>query len=86
MYGKSVKDHDKHLEATLLKLQDANLTLNEEKCEFSRPSVQFLGSIIDSEGVRVDPKKVDAILEMKAPKDQSEQISTPDCGAFQATA
>ena len=72
MYGKSVKDHDRHLEATLLKLQDANLTLNEEKCEFSRPSVQFLGSIIDSEGVRVDPKKVDAILEMEAPKDQSE--------------
>ena len=61
----------KHLEATLHKLQEANLTLNEEKCEFSKPSVEYLGSIIDSEGVRVNPKKVEAILEMETPKDQS---------------
>ena len=72
VYGTSVKEHDEHLETTLLKLQDANLTLNEEKCVFSRPSVEFLGNIIDSKGVRATPKKVEAILEMKAPKDQTE--------------
>ena len=48
VYGKSVKEHDEHLEATLLKLQKANLTLNEEKYEFSKPSVEFLGTVIDS--------------------------------------
>ena len=31
------------LEATLHKLQEANLTLNEEKGEFSKPSVEFSG-------------------------------------------
>ena len=71
VHDKSVKEHDKHLETTLRELQDANLTLNEEKCEFSKPSIEFLGSIIDSEGVRVAPKKVEAILEMEPPKDQS---------------
>ena len=60
------------MEATLHKLQEGNLTLNEEKCEFSKLSVEFLGSVINSEGVRVKPKKVEAILEMEAPKDQSE--------------
>ena len=64
-------EHDKHLEATLHKLKEADLTLNEEKCEFSKPSVEYLGSVIDSEGVRVHPKKVEAILEMETPKDQS---------------
>jgi len=63
---------DEHLETTLHKLQEANLTLNKEKCEFSKPSVEFLGSVINSEGVRFSPKKVEAILEMEAPKDQSE--------------
>lgn len=72
VHGKSVKEHDKNLETTLRKLQGANVTLNEEKCEFSKPSVEFLGSIVGSEGVRVAPKKVEAILEMETPKDQSE--------------
>ena len=71
VFGKTTEEHDKHLEATLHKLQEANLTLNEEKCEFSKPSVEYLGSIIDSEGVRVNPKKVEAILETETPKDQS---------------
>ena len=71
VYGKSVEDHDQHQEATLLKLQKANLTLNEENCEFSKPSVEFLGTLIDSEGVHVSPKEVEAILKMEAPKDQT---------------
>ena len=33
--------------------------------------MEYLGSVIDSEGVRVHPKKVEAILEMETPKDQS---------------
>ena len=68
VFGKTTEEHDKHLEATLHKLQEANLTLNEEKCEFSKPSVEYLGSIIDSEGVHVNPKKVEAILEMETPQ------------------
>ena len=72
VYGKSVGEHNQHLEATLHKLQEANLTLNEEKCDFSKPSVEFLRTLIDSEGVHVSPKKVEAILKMKTPQDQTE--------------
>lgn len=72
VFGKSVKDHDEHLKETLHKLQEANLTLNEEKWEFAKPSVTFLGTIVNSEGIQVDPKNVEAIQEMPAPKDQSE--------------
>ena len=72
VHGKSVGEHNQHLEATLHKLQEANLTLNEEKCDFSKPSVEFLRTLIDSEGVHVSPKKVEAILKMKTPQDQTE--------------
>ena len=71
VFGETTEEHDKHLEATLHKLKEADLTLNEEKCEFSKPSVEYLGSVVDSEGVRVYPKRVEAILEMETPKDQS---------------
>lgn len=57
VYGKSVGEHNQHLEATLHKLQEANLTLNEEKCEFSKPSVEFLGTLVDSEAVHVSPQE-----------------------------
>lgn len=72
VFGKSFKDHDEHLKETLCKLQEANLTLNEEKCEFTKPYEEFLGIIVNAEGIKVDPKKVEAITKMTAPKDPSE--------------
>ena len=72
VYSISVGEHNRHLEATHHKLQEANLTLNEEKCEFSKPSAEFLGILINSEGVHVSPKKFKAILKMVMPQDQTE--------------
>ena len=63
------EEHDKHLEATPHKLQEANLTLNEEKCEFCKSSVEYLGCIMDSEGVLVAHMEVESAME--SPKDQS---------------
>jgi hypothetical protein len=57
--GSSQKEHDERLEKVLSAIEKAGLTLN-EKCEFSKPSVKFLGQIIDSSGCRVDPDKVKA--------------------------
>ena len=72
VFGKSFKEQDEHLKETLCKLQEANLTLTEEKCEFAKPSVEFLGTIVNAEGIEIDPKKIEAITEMAAPKDLSE--------------
>lgn len=41
--------------------------LNPEKCEFKRQSIQFLGL---TEGVKMDPPKVTAILDWPAPVDK----------------
>ncbi|KAI0217371.1 hypothetical protein LSAT2_030784, partial [Lamellibrachia satsuma] len=37
------------------------VTLNEKKCKFSLPEVEFLGQIINKSGVSPDPEKVKAI-------------------------
>ena len=63
VFDKMTEELDKHLEETPHKLQEANHTLNEETCEFSKSSVEYLASIMDSEGVRVDHKKVEAVME-----------------------
>ena len=39
---------DVRLHQTLKKIQAAGLTLSKDKCVFSKPSVKFLGQVIDS--------------------------------------
>ena len=38
------------------------------KCEFSRSEIQFLGHIINYEGIKTLPEKTEEILKIKAPK------------------
>lgn len=56
-FAKLFKERDKHLKETLCKLQEANLTINEEKCEFTKAPVEFLGTIVNAEGIQVDHKE-----------------------------
>ena len=67
VYGSSYKEHDERLDKVLNCLQDAGVTLNKEKCQFRKHRVQFLGQLIDSQGVRPDPAKVEAIQQFKQP-------------------
>lgn len=55
----------------MLHLQEAKVTLN-DKCEFSKGRIKFLGQVIDSSGVNPDPDKVRAIRAMEEPKNISE--------------
>ena len=49
VYASNETTHDERLSEVLGRLQDAGLTLN-EKCEFNKTSIRFLGHIIDSSG------------------------------------
>ena len=62
--GKTQEEHDRRLTVVLQRLQDAGITLNKSKCEFSVDKVEFLGQIADHTGVRPDPKKVRAIVNL----------------------
>ena len=58
IHGRSQEEHDHRLEAVLRRLQEVGLTLNEKKCEFSRPSVKFLGQIVDQSGGQIQTKSL----------------------------
>ena len=72
IHGKTPQEHDQQLVAVLDRLRKAKVTLNKEKCEFSKHSVRFLGQIIDPSGIRADPDKVQAIQDMKEPENITE--------------
>ena len=68
IHGTSREEHDERLEKVLQRLQELGMTLNSEKCQFAQKSIKFLGHVIDSTGIRPDPSKVSAILEVPAPE------------------
>ena len=70
--GKTQEEHDERLIAALERIQQVRITLNKEKCEFSKDKVTYLSQVIGSNGIQPDPDKVRAILEMQEPKNTSE--------------
>ena len=54
---KTPQEHDQRLVAVLDRLRKTKVTLNKEKCEFSKYSVRFLGQIINQSGICPDQKR-----------------------------
>ena len=80
IYGKTEEEHDKNLEAVLTRLEKRGLKLNREKCRFKKTEVKFFGHIISEHGIRPDPEKVKAIVEMPPPNTLTELRTM--CGMF----
>ncbi|CAB3996246.1 Transposon Ty3-I Gag-Pol poly [Paramuricea clavata] len=59
IHGKTQKEHDTRLRAVLKKLDESGATLNPEKCEFSKKEVKFAGCILNEEGIKSDPDKIE---------------------------
>lgn len=68
IYSKSKEDHAKHLCTMLQVLKEKQIFPSLSKCEFWLHEVSFLGHLISSGGIVVDPSKVDAILQWESPK------------------
>ncbi|GJZ49273.1 putative reverse transcriptase domain-containing protein [Tanacetum coccineum] len=68
IYSKDDKEHEEHLKATLELLKKEQLYAKFSKCEFWIPKVQFLGHVIDSRGIHVDPAKIESIKDWASPK------------------
>nr|GEW19350.1 hypothetical protein [Tanacetum cinerariifolium] len=61
------EDHEEHLKTILELLKNEKLYAKFSKCDFWLEFVHFLGHVIDSDGVHVDPAKVEAIRNWSAP-------------------
>nr|GFA38339.1 putative reverse transcriptase domain-containing protein [Tanacetum cinerariifolium] len=61
VYSKNKKEHEEHLKAILELLKKEELYAKFSKCEFWIPKVQFLGHVIDIQGIHVDPAKIESI-------------------------
>ncbi|GAU32901.1 hypothetical protein TSUD_393220 [Trifolium subterraneum] len=62
VYSKSEEEHKEHLRIVLHVLKEKKLYAKLSKCEFWLEEVSFLGHVISSGGIAVDPAKVDAVM------------------------
>ncbi|GKC49858.1 putative reverse transcriptase domain-containing protein [Tanacetum coccineum] len=69
IYSKSRKENEGHLKLILKLFKEEELYAKFSKCEFWLSKVQFLGHVIDSEGIHVDPAKIEAIKDWASPQD-----------------
>jgi hypothetical protein len=72
IYSKSREDHEHHLRIVLERLRSHQLYAKLRKCEFWLEKIAFLGHILTTEGIEVDPSKVEAVSKWKQPSKVSE--------------
>ncbi|GJR87601.1 putative reverse transcriptase domain-containing protein [Tanacetum coccineum] len=66
------KEHEEHLKSIMELLKKEELYAKFSECEFWIPKVQFLGHMIDSQGIHVDPAKIESIKDWTSPKTPTE--------------
>jgi hypothetical protein len=68
IYSKTWKDHLTHVDQVLSLLAQHQLFLKQSKCAFGASEVEYLGHLVGKDGVRVDPKKIEAMQDWPHPK------------------
>ena len=67
--GRTFDDMISNLDQVLQRLKDAGLKLKPRKCQLFAQEVEFLGHVINREGVKTDPKKTQVIRDWPRPND-----------------
>lgn len=80
VFGPDFETHLRDVETVLQRFKEANMQLSSGKCSFFRSELTYLGHIVSQEGLRPDPLKVKAMLELAVPRTKQQLQSA--LGAF----
>ncbi|KAD6795677.1 hypothetical protein E3N88_06573 [Mikania micrantha] len=72
IYSRSQHEHAQHLKLILELLAREKLYAKFSKCEFWLREVQFLGHVVNQNGIQVDPSKIKAVEEWETPRTPTE--------------
>ncbi|KAL4341716.1 hypothetical protein GQ457_17G010330 [Hibiscus cannabinus] len=72
VYSRSKEEHVEHLRIVLQTLRERQLFAKFSKCEFWLSEVSFLGHVISSDGIKVDVRKIQTILDWRPPRNITE--------------
>ena len=70
--GRNEEEHDHNLDTALRKLEESGLTLNYDKCIMGASSMTYMGDILSADGLLLSEKRIEAIIDAPAPRNQFE--------------
>ena len=65
--GETLAEHHEKLRNVFEQFRTYNIKIEPDKCEFLRPELSYLGHVISSEGIKPDPKKIEAVVRFPVP-------------------
>ena len=68
VFSKSAAKHAEHLRLVLQRLPNREMFAKRATCAFNQPELAFLGHVVGSEGVKVDPKKTAVVRDWAVPR------------------
>ena len=68
IYSDNELEHESHVKKVLERLRNAGLQVDIKKCEFGVKRTKYLGFIVSTDGIEVDPEKVEVIYNWMPPK------------------
>ena len=72
VYGNTYEEALDNLEKVLVRCQETNLSLSHEKCKMLLIKGIVLGHHVSSQGIKVDPTKIEVISSLPSPTTQKE--------------
>ena len=67
IFSKTPEEHLDRLDAVFKRLAAAGLKLKPSKCNFFKEEISYLGHIVSKDGIKADPKKVEAVVNWEVP-------------------
>lgn len=67
VYSKTLEDHREHLQKVFSVLRQQQLFAKRSKCEFAKERMEFLGHVVTTQGLEMDPKKLQAVKDWAIP-------------------
>ena len=68
IYSDNEEEHTAHVQAVLVRLQEAGLQVDIKKCEFNVTRTKYLGYVLTTEGLEIDADKVEVLRNWQYPK------------------
>ena len=75
VFGKSQRQHNEVLWDVIKSKSESGLTLNKAKYKLNKSELEFCGHVFSAKGVKIQPKRVETNMNMKAPKTPAEMCS-----------
>lgn len=92
-YAEAEADHDQNILALMQRAREKDIRFNPSKFQFKQKELKFVGHIITEHGIKADPDKVSAIVNMEPPQNKAELLRfigmvnflSPFCANLSAT-